>query len=404
MVNLEIEEIKREGELLIRSCLIKINGDTVVTPAKTIGTTLNSSSEISIVQSNDSLRYNTFGEVYVNITEDDLRSMLQSNNNADERLSSRLTTKVSKLRQIGALPYILFSVVDSRGLPLNQLPSDDLLALMQNMLWGVQGNAIISMPLVGTLRDSTQYKKLIDSFHQRQIDAIDRKNQPLMAIIPSSYSLIDKELIKKYWNAGCRLFAFDCVNKKFGAYSHIIERIHHTLSQLSKTDEELYILNALNSKLKIGRLESSRINNLIGTGYGFDIHSPNHIRAFGGSGSDIKRFIFNDTNYGFIDVKKLDEKNERDRDEILNTQAFKEIRDDLSQIGEIKPYQLQKICKQHDTEKTINEIQQYHKCIENDKLAGYLAKKDKIKSENSEIKSFRVGKEKRGSAVDKWLQ
>jgi len=43
MVNLDIEETGREGELLIRSCQVKINGYKVITPTKTIGATLSDS-------------------------------------------------------------------------------------------------------------------------------------------------------------------------------------------------------------------------------------------------------------------------------------------------------------------------------------------------------------------------
>jgi hypothetical protein len=402
MTSLEIEEIKREGDLLIRSCRININGNTIVTPAKTITTTLKSSSEIPIIQSNPDFSSNTLGEVFITITEDNLRQIRQDRNEG-ERFSSQLTARVAKLKQIGALPYILFSIVDSSGQPLNRLLSDELFEFMYSVLWGVQGNAIVAMPLLGVLRESKEYSKLIEGFHQRQMDSVDRKNQPLMAIIPSSYSLIDKALIEKYWKAGCRLFAFDCANKKFGAYSPIIERIHYTLSQHSKHDEEPYVLNALNSKFKLGRQEASRINNLIATGYGFDIYSPNHVPPRGAWGSDVKHFIFNNTNYGFVDLNDLQYMKDRSREEIINTRAFKGI-DDLSSIQDISLYQKQKLCKQHDMEKTLSEIRQYQKRIDSDKLMDYFTQKERIRSENQEIKSFNVTNVRTRTAKSKWLK
>jgi hypothetical protein len=398
MTNLEIGEVNREGELLIRSCRVKINSDKIVTPAKTIGTTLSGSVEVPFVQLNPDLQHKTFGEIFVRITEDDLRRAMQEKNTG-EKFCNTLTNRVSKMRQIHAVPYILFSIVDTGGHPLNQLLSNDLFNFIYDVLWGVQGNAIISMPLLGVLRESKEYNKLIDGFHKRQMDSIDRKNQPLMAIIPSSYTLISKDLLKNYWEADCRIFGYDCENKKFGAHSHIIERIHSTLSEYSKRDEETYILNALNSKFKVGREDNSRINNLIATGYGFDIYSPNHIRAYPNKNEKVERFIFKNTNYGFANIDKLEA--EKNVEEIINTRAFKPI-GDLSDLSKMNDYQKQKISKQHDLEKVLLEIRQYQRYIEDNKLVDYLTQKEKISLENNEIKSFRIGTV--SSDISGWLK
>ncbi|HON36692.1 MAG TPA: hypothetical protein PLY52_10345, partial [Methanothrix sp.] len=46
MINLEIEEIGKEKGLLIRSCQVKINGNTIKTPTRTIGATLSNTFEL----------------------------------------------------------------------------------------------------------------------------------------------------------------------------------------------------------------------------------------------------------------------------------------------------------------------------------------------------------------------
>ncbi len=51
--NLYIEEIAKEKGLLIRSCKVKINGNVVITPTKTIGSKVSDNSDIKIAEDPD---------------------------------------------------------------------------------------------------------------------------------------------------------------------------------------------------------------------------------------------------------------------------------------------------------------------------------------------------------------
>lgn len=61
---------------------------------------------------------------------------------------------------------------------------------------------------------------------------------------------------------------------------------------------------------------------------------------------------------------------------------------DLSNLKEMSDSKLVKICKIHDLEKTIKEIENYPNFIQNNKLMKYLEVKEKIQNERIEISSF----------------
>lgn len=383
MINLDIEEIGREKDLLIRSCRVKINGNTIVTPTRTIGTSLTDNFELNESTRLINNKFKPFGEVYVRASLNELAEYI-TNDSKGKKFSSKISNKTLQLKQAGALPYILFYIHDGNGNPLNRLLPDDIQNFIFDILWGTPGNSIIATPLLGVLSSPDEYSKMIDAIYQRQTDAIDRKNQPLMAIVPSSYTLIDPKLIEKYWKCGVRIFGFNCENKKYGAYSYIIERLHSELSKLSRESEEKYIINGINSKFKYGKSKTSRINNLIGTGFGFDTYSPNHVVSRFFSENTPKRYIFNDSDYGFLNVTGLEDV--KDVDIIVNTKALKNIR--LSELPNMPDTQLYKLCKAHDIEKTIKEIENYPSYIKNNELFDYLSTKEKIQTERDEMKSI----------------
>ncbi|MGD0954338.1 MAG: hypothetical protein ABR985_18425 [Methanotrichaceae archaeon] len=304
--------------------------------------------------------------------------------NKGQKFSSKLSTRIAQLKQEGALPYILLSITDDNGNPFNQLLPPRAQKFIFDILWGIPGNSIIVTPLIGVLTKPNDYGNLIEGFYKRQKEAIDRKNQPIMAIVPTSYSLIDPKLIERYWKCGVRIFGYDCANKKYGAYSYTIESLHNELSRLSRESGEDYIINGINSKYKYGKSTTSRINNLIGAGFGFDTYSPNHIQAKFIPAGIPTRYIFSNSDYGFLNIKEVEDikKNE----EIVNTNALKTI--NLSELQEMKDYQLKKLCTAHDIEKTIKEIENYPSYIENNELLDYLASKKKIQEEKVEIESL----------------
>ncbi len=397
MINLDIEEIGREEKLFIRSCKVKINGNTVITPTRTIGVNQSDTLELKTAESLIDNQFKPFGEVYAKVSLNQLNECI-NNDEIGEKFCLRISNRLLQLKKAGALPYILFSITDDNGRPLNQLMPEHVQEFVFDVLWGTPGNSIISIPLLGILSNSDDYGKLIETFHDRQIAAIDRKNLPIMAIVPSSYNLIDPKLLEKYWNIGCRIFGYNCENKKYGAFGYAIERLHHELSKFSKQSEELYIINGLNSRFKIGKTETSRINNLLGTGFGFDTYSPNHVMARIIAQNTSNKYIFNDQNYGFTNINDLE--NVKNIEELINTQVLRDI--DLSDLSEMSDYSIRKICKKHNIEKTIKEIREYPESIENNNLLDYLLEKDKISTETSEMKSFRCGK--CTPSLDSWLK
>jgi hypothetical protein len=397
MINLDIEEIGREEKYFIRSCKVKINGNTVITPTRTIGVNQSDNLELKTAESLIDNKFKPFGEVYAKVSLSQLNEYI-NNDEKGEKFCSRISNRLLELKKAGALPYILFSITDDKGRPLNQLMPEHVQEFVFDVLWGTPGNSIITTPLLGTLSNSDDYGKLIETFHDRQIAAIDRKNLPIMAIVPSSYNLIDPKLLEKYWNNGCRIFGYNCENKKYGAFGYAIERLHYELSKLSKQSEELYIINGLNSRFKIGKTNTSRINNLLGTGFGFDTYSPNHVIPRIIAQNTPNKYIFNDQNYGFTNINDL--VNVKKVEELINTQVLRDI--DLSDLSEMSDYSIRKICKKHNIEKTINEIREYPKSIENNNLLDYLLEKDKISVETSEMKSFRFGN--CTLSLDKWFK
>ena len=276
--NLYIEEIAKEKGLLIRSCKVKINGNVVITPTKTIGAKVSDNLDIKIAETQINSNFRPFGEVFAKVSLSELTEYMK-NDEKCQKFSSKLSSRLNQLNQIGALPYLLLSIVDENGNPINRLLPKNVQKFLFNILWGTPGNKIIATPLIGTLSTADEYAKMITAFRERQLAAIERKNIPLMAVVPPSYGLIDPKLLEKYWDAGVRIYGYNCENKKYGAFGYVIESIHSELSNFSKKDEELYIINALNSKYKIGKTKTSRVNDLIGTGFGFDTYSPNHIPA-----------------------------------------------------------------------------------------------------------------------------
>lgn len=247
MTTLEIEEISYEKKSLIRSCKININGSKIITPTKTVSVTKSSGLELKVASPFIGKNYRPFGEVYTNVTIDNLTQM-KDDDEIGKEFSTKISNKLLALKSEGAVPYLVMSITDNNKRPYNQMLPDDILEFIFNILWGTYGNDIVVPPLMGLLPNKQDYYKLISALNNRIEDNIDRKNLPIMAPIPSSYNLIDPKLLEEYWNIGCRMFSFNCENKKYGGFGYMIEKLHNELTKLSEKSEEKYILSALNSK------------------------------------------------------------------------------------------------------------------------------------------------------------
>ncbi len=378
MTTLEIEEISYEKKSLIRSCKININGSKIITPTKTVSVTRSSDLELKVASPFIGKNYRPFGEVYTNVTIDNLNQM-KDDDEIGREFSTKISNKLLALKSEGAVPYLIMSITDNNKRPYNQMLPDDILEFIFNILWGTHGNDIVVPPLMGLLPNKKDYYKLISALKNRIENNTDRKNLPIMAPIPSSYNLIDPKLLEEYWNIGCRMFSFNCENKKYGGFGYMIEKLHNELTKLSEKSEEKYILSALNSKFKVGKQDSSRINNLLATGFGFDVYSSNHIQPRGFFGSQLNHHLLNSDNYGFETLSDVCSGNE-EYENILNSRTFKN--QDLETIEtSFSANKQRNLTQKYNTEESIKEVSLYSKHIVDNDLYDYFSEKTKIKNE-----------------------
>lgn len=386
MTEFEIEQTSSEKDLLIRSCKININGSKVITPTRTVSVTKTNDLELKVASNYIGNNYHPFGEVYAQLSLDAL-SQIKDDDQKGQEFSSQISNRLLSLKEKGTVPYFIISIVDNKGNPYNQTLPEDVLDLVYNLLWGTPGNSILVPPVTGLLSSRLEYQKLISSLKMRIEMNVERKNLPILAPIPSSYNLIDPKLLEEYWDIGCRMFAFNCDNKKYGALGYMVEKLHKELSTLSKKSEEDYILTALNTRFKIGKQDSSRINNLLGTGFGFDVYSPNHIipKFYPSDRSSANFYFFDPNNYGFESLENITN-GTCENEDILSSKVFKA--NDFGEFKTSSPYKLRKLNSTYNIEKSVKEVMSYSKLIDNEDLHNYLASKEKIKKEVISMKEI----------------
>lgn len=399
MTSVEVEEIAREENTFIRSCEIKINGSKVLTPTRTVSLTKSNILELKVASPMIGKDYRPLGEVYTKISLSDL-SQLRYDNEKFKEFNTVISNRLTSLKNSGAVPYLVLSITEDNGNPVNRLLPDDILEFIFNILWGSDGNRIIVPPLMGLLPDTGSYDKLISSLNERCEACIERKNLPIMALIPPPYNLIEPKLLDKYWNIGCRLFAFDFENKKYGAYGPMIEKAQINLDSLSKQSGEKYALNALNSKFKIGKKDTSRINNLLGSGFGFDIYSPNHIIKGFPPQDPIDYPLFNSEDYGFKNLSSVSN-GSSECENILKSESFKSVDLDFSNSSS---YQLRNLASKFNLEASIKEVKKYPTYIQENNLSKYLSEKDKIKGDIAIMRKItQKTYSPKTDSVDEWL-
>lgn len=403
MTFVDIEETSKEKKSLVRSCRIKINGRTIITPSRTISVTKSNIEELKIASSLIDNQFLPFGEVFVRVPLDFL-SQIIDDDSAGQKFSSILSDRLKQLKDSGIVPYLILSLVDNEDNPYNKIPPPRILDLLFNFIWGTPNNCIVVPPLIGVLNDDKEYVKYITAIEKRQKESIDKKPLPLMAVIPPVYRLIAPELLERYWKIGCRVMSFDFGNKKYSAFGYVIEKLHSELNILSKRDKEPYILHALNSKLKTGRGDTSRINDLLGTGFGFDSYAPNH----GGRPKWIpppappteSNHLFDRKTYGFFSLSDVISNKSIEQEDVLKTNAFKNI--ELTSIDDQKPDRIKRMCSAYNLEKTIMEIRTFPELINNEELVKYLSKKERIQEEVRLMKNIADTKQQKN--LDKWFK
>ncbi len=406
MTFVDIEEVSKEKNSLVRSCRIKINGGTIITPSRAVSVTKSKIEELKVSSTLINNQFRPFGEVFVRVPLDFLSKIIDDDYEG-QKFSSMLATRLGQLKDAGLVPYLILSLVDNEDNPYNKMPPPQILDLLFNFIWGTPNNSIIVPPLIGVLNEDKEYIKYIAALEKRQKDRIDKKPLPMMAIIPPVYRLIAPELLERYWKIGCRVIAFDLGNKKYSAFGYVIEKLHSELNVLSKRDKEPFILHALNSKLKTGRGDTSRINDLLGTGFGFDSYAPNH----GGRPKWIpppappteSNHLFDRKTYGFFSLSDVISNKTIDQKDVLNTYAFKNV--ELASIVDQKPETIKRICSAYNLEKTIGEIRTFPELINNEELIKYFSKKERIQDDLKLMKNIAdrgiISKQQKN--LDKWF-
>lgn len=406
MTYVDIEEVSREKKSLVRSCKLKINGRTIITPSRAISIKKSNIDELKVAKPLISNQFLPFGEVFVRVNLDFLSKIIYDDIEG-QKFSSILETRLSQLKDAGMVPYLILSLVDNGDNPYNKIPPQKVLDLLFDFIWGTPNNSMIVPPLIGVLNDDQDYFKYISSLEKRQNERIDKKPLPMMAIIPPVYRLIAPELLERYWKIGCRIIAFDFGNKKYSSFGYVIEKLHSELNELSKKDKEPYILHALNSKMKTGKGDTSRINDLLGTGFGFDSYAPNHGGRLKWNPPQSPVFesnhLFDNKTYGFFSLSDIISNKSMDQEEIFKTNAFKNI--DLNSTELQKSDKIRKICSEYNLEKTITEIRSFPELINNEELIKHLSEKERIQVEIKLMKNIadRGVISKQQKNLDKWF-
>ena len=403
MVSLEIEEINRESTSLIRSCKINIDGKSIQTPNRTLSVTKSSKDEIKATKGIFNNNFRTFGEVYASLSINSLENLL-SDDEKNKKFNSEIFNKVCNIKDNGGIPYIVISIMDNNDRPLQQELPQKLLDYIFDTLYGIPGNSLIVPPILGTLPDKQNFENYISAVKNRIDESVDRKELPIMGVIPSSYDLIDDKLLRKYWDIGCRIFGFNFENIKYSSHSNMIEKSNRLLSQYKKEDKEEYIISGLNCKYKIGKKDHSRVNDLLGVGFGIDIYSKNHIRASfePPQKNEIPQYAFVRSNYGFENLRDLNIKDSPYIEDIQSSNAMKNI--DFDDFNDISDSQITYLRNQHNTEMSFREIKTYNRQINNERLLDYFSDKSKLYSDIEVMKNLALKiKDDSQNNLSKWF-
>lgn len=417
MAEVKIEQISTDKKTLSRSCIIKIGNRSMVTPTRAVGVTSTKRLELDAAAPYIKGKNATFGEAYGRLSIDVLDSIINDKSEKDneskdndkigKNFSTKMAARLTQLKEAGCIPYLIIQFTDENGNPYNKLPSDKVLNLLFDFLWGTDGNSIIIPPLMGALSSEKEYVQFINRLEERKNSSIDRKDLPIIAVIPPVYRLVAPDIVERYWKIGCRIFALDFENKKLGAYGYIIERLHSTLSTLSKQDGESYALHALNSKQRIGRGNSMRTNELLTPGYGFDSYGPAHFsrQRWIPDGKPIpavdSNYLLNTMTYGFYPFSCLGDNDIAEK--MLESKALSGM--SLDNLSFLKTEEIKNACVKHNVEMEIKEVQAYAAAINSEELLTYYSKKSRIKDDIAEMASM-ADKGRPAtiqSGLDKWF-
>lgn len=404
-MNLEI--IAREPRTLARAARLTIGNRHVLTPARTIGLTRSDKVELDVARQVLSPNAAALAEVYARVTPDTL-AKIHDDDDFGARFSSGLALRLDQVQDSGGLGYLILHLTNEDGTAFNRPPPARMLTLIFDLLWGTPKNHLVVPPLAGALQSERAYLQIFQRLKERVRGRTDRRDTPLVGLVPSSYRLIAPKLIEGYWKLGCRLFAFDFENRKFAAYGYVIERLVSELTQLSDRAGEPYALHALNSKFRTGRGETLRVNDLLAAGFGFDTYGPNHVvrRRWMPPGRPAlpveSTYLLDPTTYGFMSITDLTRNTairRRFKSEALSDRGPQ----NLSSLASEK---IVRICRSHNVETELREVGTFGQIVGERGLGNYFSSKTKVQGEASLIR--KIGQNALSSeeqrSLDTWFE
>src|SRR5437867_649685 len=307
MVELEIEVLQDDKSLLARNLKARLGRQTITTPSRAVGATRSSPGDLRLLSFGEFRSLTTFAEIFSAVSIGKLETFLHDNG---ERLQfeSEVDRRLQQAQEAGQLPYLMMGLQDNRGDPLNNLPSEQQLDYLLNLLWRPT-NALVLTPLFGNLPTVKEYRSILSKIKQRR-ETIGTK--PVAVTIPSVYRSLTKTVIEECWKDGVRAFALDLEGRSMGAQGTVITLVNITLGSLAKRAGDQYLLLAVNVKDHIGTGEFSRLHNLMGHAYGFDSVGLNRVRHKGWSGAKPKRTTLLESlrflqskDYSYLNVKEI---------------------------------------------------------------------------------------------------
>ena len=390
MADFEIEVLQNVQSYLARNLKVRLGNHTVTTPSRAIGASRSSMGDFGLLSFDEFRSLSTFAEIFSAVSIGKLETFL-ADNGERLRFESEVDRKLQRAQGSGQLPYLMVSVQDNHGDPLNNLPSDQQLDYLLNLLWRPT-NALVLTPLLGNLPTAKEYRAILSKINQRH-ETIGAK--PVAVTIPSVYRSLTKTVIEECWKAGIRAFALDLEGRSMGAQGTVITLVNITLSSLSKKAGEQYLLFALNVKDHVGTGEFARLHNLMGHAYGFDSVGLNRIRHKGWSGTKPKRTTLLESfrflqskDYGYLNVGEILKLRKQGREAEFDTPPLAGMTPET--IRRMEPDFVRQMARLHNAVKDQREERMYGRRIQSGSLGDYLERKQRIQPDLATVRKVAV--------------
>jgi hypothetical protein len=388
----EIEVGQSDPGSLARSTTAKINGSVLKTPDLALDVSYSRPVGPEVLAQREFKGRTTLVEVYRTLTVDRINDCLGGAEEAEtarRKLEAELGGALRRASDVGGLPVLMLALTDNSRNPINAVPEKAVLTFVMDLLWRHE-NRVIVPPLLGVLPKGSQYEALLREFTLREETVRERW---VMAAIPSTYRPAIEEIIGKYWRAGARAFALDMQGRGFSGNSSAITLVQRTLGKLRRDSGEPFLLHAINSKEKVGALDRSRTNCLIGSAFGFDTVGLNHIppRGFGAhltpSEEVAKVSILQASDYGYHSLGELRRQRTSATPIELDTFAFDSESIDAL-LRRPNPDHARVVAKKHNLTKSLRETAELRSSLAKGRFASYVGSKARVVDDYAQAKEI----------------